>query len=316
MLHRARAGDAADDRRRAPLLGVVALATLVHLACPRYRVAGHGPGGAIGEHLAEILRAVISTAGTALLACVGLVVAVVVATPLRMRDVLHGIGRALARRRSCAARRRPPRSRGSGPTCSARSCPSAAATTMTTRTTRRSRKQDVLEAADDEHGPEPRDHRAHAAVGDRGRRAHRGRQKKKKSPPKTEIDLAPPRPRRERRGVRSQAEVAAPNEADREGHQGARDRRRRRRGRRSSLAPAPAPAAANDGGPLIVEPRFKHADKAEMAAKEKAGRGRAPDVHQARRGRLPAAVDPAAQLRREQRERRSTRPRCSSCRRS
>ena len=54
------------------VIGVVALATLVHLAAPGYRVAGHGPGGAIGEHLAEILRAVISTAGTALLACVGL----------------------------------------------------------------------------------------------------------------------------------------------------------------------------------------------------------------------------------------------------
>ncbi len=72
-------------------IGLVALATLVHLAASGYRVAGHGPGGAIGEHLAEILRAVISTAGTAMLACVGLVVAVVVATPLRMRDVLHAI---------------------------------------------------------------------------------------------------------------------------------------------------------------------------------------------------------------------------------
>src|SRR5262249_57905840 len=79
-----------------PLLGamgaviaVVSLATIVHLAFARYRVAGHGPGGAIGEHLAEVLRAVISTAGTAMLACVGLVVAAVVATPLRMRDVLR-----------------------------------------------------------------------------------------------------------------------------------------------------------------------------------------------------------------------------------
>src|SRR5690606_38598827 len=70
------------------VIGVVSLATLVHLAASGYRVAGHGPGGLIGEHLAEVLRAVISTAGTALLACVGLVVAAVVATPLRMRDVL------------------------------------------------------------------------------------------------------------------------------------------------------------------------------------------------------------------------------------
>src|SRR3569623_1636101 len=53
------------------LLGVVALATLIHLIVPGYRVAGHGPGGAVGEHLAEILRDVLSTAGTALLADVG-----------------------------------------------------------------------------------------------------------------------------------------------------------------------------------------------------------------------------------------------------
>ena len=75
------------------LIGVISLATLVHLAASSYRVVGHGPGGAIGEHLAEVLRAVISTAGTALLALIGLVVAVVIATPLRMGDVLHAIGR-------------------------------------------------------------------------------------------------------------------------------------------------------------------------------------------------------------------------------
>src|SRR6476620_8314370 len=57
------------------LLGVVALATLIHLIAPHYRVAGHGPGGAIGEHLGEILRAMVSTAGTVLLALVGLIVA-------------------------------------------------------------------------------------------------------------------------------------------------------------------------------------------------------------------------------------------------
>ena len=77
-------------------IGVVSLATLAHLVAPGYRVAGHGPGGLVGEHLAEVLRAVISTAGTALLGCVGLVVAAVVATPLRMRDVLRAIGRAAA----------------------------------------------------------------------------------------------------------------------------------------------------------------------------------------------------------------------------
>jgi S-DNA-T family DNA segregation ATPase FtsK/SpoIIIE len=70
-------------------IAIVALATLAHLAASQYRVAGHGPGGAVGEHLAEVLRAVIGTVGTTLVACVGLLVAAVVATPLRMRDLLH-----------------------------------------------------------------------------------------------------------------------------------------------------------------------------------------------------------------------------------
>src|SRR5688572_14180006 len=78
------------------VIGVISLAMLVHLIAPSYRVAGHGPGGAIGEHLAEVVRALISTAGTALLALVGLVVAVVVATPLRMGDVLRAIGHGIA----------------------------------------------------------------------------------------------------------------------------------------------------------------------------------------------------------------------------
>src|SRR4051812_32534191 len=74
------------------MLGVASLAILAQLVASGYRVAGYGPGGALGEHLGEILRAVVGTAGTALLALVGLVVAAVVATPLRMRDVLRAIG--------------------------------------------------------------------------------------------------------------------------------------------------------------------------------------------------------------------------------
>src|SRR5215470_3514885 len=74
------------------LLGVASLAVIAQLVGAGYRVAGYGPGGALGEHLGEILRAVVGTAGTALLALVGGVVAVVVATPLRMRDVLRAIG--------------------------------------------------------------------------------------------------------------------------------------------------------------------------------------------------------------------------------
>ncbi|HVK78123.1 MAG TPA: DNA translocase FtsK 4TM domain-containing protein, partial [Kofleriaceae bacterium] len=77
-------------------LGVLSVAVLLHLAVASYRVGGIGPGGALGEHLAEVLRALISTAGTALLATISLVIAVIVATPLRMRQVLAVIGRGLA----------------------------------------------------------------------------------------------------------------------------------------------------------------------------------------------------------------------------
>src|SRR5205823_5038253 len=74
------------------VLGVASLAVIAQLVAAGYRVAGYGPGGSIGEHLGEILRAVVGTAGTALLALVGGVVAVVIATPLRMRDVLRAVG--------------------------------------------------------------------------------------------------------------------------------------------------------------------------------------------------------------------------------
>ncbi|HEU5057282.1 MAG TPA: DNA translocase FtsK 4TM domain-containing protein, partial [Kofleriaceae bacterium] len=70
-------------------LGLAAFNVLVHLCAARYRVAGYPPGGALGEGIGEVLRALVSTAGTALLALVGLVVAVVVATPLRMGQVLE-----------------------------------------------------------------------------------------------------------------------------------------------------------------------------------------------------------------------------------
>ncbi|MEZ4368964.1 MAG: DNA translocase FtsK 4TM domain-containing protein [Kofleriaceae bacterium] len=73
-------------------LGVLSVGVLLHLAAGGYRAAGIGPGGALGEHGAEIFRALISTAGTALLAAIGLVIAVVIATPLRMRQLLGWIG--------------------------------------------------------------------------------------------------------------------------------------------------------------------------------------------------------------------------------
>ncbi|HUS65505.1 MAG TPA: DNA translocase FtsK 4TM domain-containing protein [Kofleriaceae bacterium] len=88
-----------DKVVRAPIalgvaLGVVSVCTLVHLAAHGYRVAGHPPGGALGGNIAEMMRSLVSTAGTALLSLVGLLLAVVMATPLELRQVLSAIGRA------------------------------------------------------------------------------------------------------------------------------------------------------------------------------------------------------------------------------
>ena len=78
-------------------LGLLSLAVLLELVAGDYRVASFGPGGLFGSALAEHFRDIVSTVGTALIAVVGLVVAAVVATPLRMSQVLGGSGRALHR---------------------------------------------------------------------------------------------------------------------------------------------------------------------------------------------------------------------------
>jgi DNA segregation ATPase FtsK/SpoIIIE, S-DNA-T family len=74
-------------------LGVLSFDTLAHLVAGHRRVAGAPPGGVLGENVAEVSRALVSTAGTALLGLVGLVLAVVVATPLRLGQVLEAVGR-------------------------------------------------------------------------------------------------------------------------------------------------------------------------------------------------------------------------------
>ena len=73
-------------------LGVLSFDTLAHLIASHKRVAGLPPGGALGEGVAEVSRALVSTAGTALLGLIGLVLAVVVATPLRIGQVLEAVG--------------------------------------------------------------------------------------------------------------------------------------------------------------------------------------------------------------------------------
>jgi len=243
------------------LLGVVALATLIHLIVPGYRVAGHGPGGAVGEHLAEILRAVISTAGTALLAVVGLVVAVVIATPLRMRDVLHAIGAALA-------------AAGGALKTAAGAFAKFWVDVFRAILPEKGRddddedeevdEEDVLEATEDERGPEPviieRTQPSAIEVVE----LTPEKKKKGKKQQATIIDLAPPGPAANDEGA---VEAELP-------------KKRMAKGTKApepveddDSAPAvvaPAPTPANDGGPMIVEPKYKHADKAEMAAKEKA----------------------------------------------
>lgn len=69
-------------------LGLLFVGVLLHLLAGFYRTAGYGPGGRLGEWLAETLRNLVSTPGTALVAVMMLVLAVVIATPLRMRSAL------------------------------------------------------------------------------------------------------------------------------------------------------------------------------------------------------------------------------------
>ncbi len=230
------------------LLGVVALAMLVHLVAPHYRVAGHGPGGALGEHLAEILRAMISTAGTALLALVGLVVAVVIATPLRMRDVLRAIGAVL---------RTVGRALRTAGIAFARFWGDVLAAILPARGADEDDDDDdeievpvddvdVLEATPDEHGPEPE-------IFERTQPnpievVELSTPKKKKQPQKTEVDLAVPGP------TPDELEAAAPV----------------KKKRLAAGTEAPPPPADDHAGPVIFEPKFQHADPAVMAAKEKA----------------------------------------------
>jgi S-DNA-T family DNA segregation ATPase FtsK/SpoIIIE len=260
------------------IIGIVSVATLVHLAFSGYRVAGHGPGGAIGEHLAEILRAVISTAGTALLAIVGLVVAVVVATPLRMGDVVRAIGRAIAavgRALKAAA------------FAIARFCADVVRAILPERDDREDRDEDdldesepeadVMEVADDESGSEP-------VIHDRSQPTPK-KKREKKDPQQTEVDFAPPAIE----VIEAGADHAEPVSAKDSVKEPVIAKAKRSRFPSGTKAPPVAEAgepalvvvdepgpgevagAANGAdGPMIVESRFKHADKAEMAAKEKA----------------------------------------------
>ena len=253
-------------------IGVLALATLVHLIAPHYRVAGHGPGGAIGEHLAEITRAMISTAGTALLSLVGLVVAVVIATPLRMRDVLHAIWHGLQAVGGVMK---------TAGLAFARFWGDVVRAILPDRDRRDDDEDDeedevdVLEASDDEHGAEPE-------IIERGKKPHAievidllpesKKKRGKKDVQQTEVDLAVPGPAAAEEGAsvspevmpkKSKTRLASGTEAPPVGA--------------PPVGPAkpaegamPAAEGTDHAGPVIFEPKFQHADKATMAAKEKA----------------------------------------------
>jgi S-DNA-T family DNA segregation ATPase FtsK/SpoIIIE len=247
-------------------IGVVSLATLIHLAASGYRVAGHGPGGAIGEHLAEILRAVISTAGTALLAVVGLVVAVVVATPLRMRDVLCAIGSA-ARAVGVAIK--------TAAFAFARFWGDVFRAMLPERGDRDDEDDeeievevdDVLEVSADDRVTDPQ-------IIERSAPA---KKKEKKLPQVTEIDLAVPGPAANDTTVAPAADdvpVKAKRSRFPQGTKAPEVANAEQKAQALIVDDEPSnePIAVINGdkGPMIVEPRFKHADKAEMAAKEKA----------------------------------------------
>ncbi len=245
------------------MIGVTSLAILVHLAASGYRVAGHGPGGALGEHLGEILRAVVSTAGTALLALVGLVVAAVVATPLRMRDVLRAIGGV---------------ARTAGGALGRALLAVARFWADVFRAMLPERRDDV----EDEDDGEEVDERDVLEVGDDEGAADPviiGRPKKKKKPaletveaidsgdttrtpievvPAAEVVALPPAGKAKR--ARFASGTQAPEISDDTPASATLE----------TSAPLEPAEPAGGAGPMIVEPRFKHADKATMAAKEKA----------------------------------------------
>jgi S-DNA-T family DNA segregation ATPase FtsK/SpoIIIE len=253
-------------------LGAVSIAVLAHLVAADYRLAGAGPGGAIGEHVAEILRALISTPGTALLAVVVLIVGIVVATPLRMRQVIHWIWSGICRGAVATGR---------GVVGALRWCGEVAGAILPERdhdefeVTTEELDDDVLELGpQDKKVADPPIIVGKHTGGDTNR-----------------TEAAPPPPAKPKRGRRARGtesgdapseptvapEVAAAALASVSG------KIKVPAGPVAAPAPAPAPAPppahpeqgpaaggpASRDAPVIVEPRFRHADKATMAAKEK-----------------------------------------------
>jgi S-DNA-T family DNA segregation ATPase FtsK/SpoIIIE len=68
-------------------------AMLLHLLLGNYRLHGMPPGGAIGEYGAEMTKALLGTAGTALLCVAGLLLSLLGATSLSFRALFSHVGR-------------------------------------------------------------------------------------------------------------------------------------------------------------------------------------------------------------------------------
>ena len=275
-------------------LGALALAVLLQLAAPGYRIAGIGPGGALGGNLVEVSRAMISTAGTAFLAICALFIAVIIATPLRMRQVLGWIG---------IGARATGRSLATGGRAGGKFVADVTRAILPERERDEYEDdladdgEDPLAVADGEL-PEPiivdrtvpnaafagDTERMSTAAGDaEDEAAGKKKRGKKREPVTTEVDLPPmadavslPEVEAKGAGKKKKPKIEIVDDVATSELPLVAEPVRVARG---SEAPpvgealavvAAATAAPAAGAPLIVEPRFKHADKAEMAAKEKA----------------------------------------------
>ncbi|MEZ4398598.1 MAG: DNA translocase FtsK 4TM domain-containing protein [Kofleriaceae bacterium] len=269
------------------VLGALSVAVLLALAVPSYRIHGIGPGGRLGEGLAGVSRAMISTVGTAFLGLLGLFLAIIIATPLRMRQVLGWIG---------LGARATGRSLASGAVGGGRFVADV------TRAILPERDRDEYEDDLDDEGEDPmavadgelvepvivdRSAPTAAFMGDTERvdtspgdaddePATGKKRKKKREAATTEVDLPAladavslPEPAIIRLDKKKRPKLEIVDDAvTTEVGLVAEPPTRVARG--SDAPPAGATVAGGSPDALIVESRFKHADKAEMAAKEKA----------------------------------------------
>jgi S-DNA-T family DNA segregation ATPase FtsK/SpoIIIE len=269
-------------------LGLLSFDTLAHLIAAHRRVAGLPPGGALGEGIAEVSRALVSTAGTALLGLIGLVLAVVVATPLRIGQVLEAVGGTatwIARGFYAGARRvggdvagfsgevirsvLPERERDeyrsddSMPAISRRDIDEVGGDHEPPIVNRTGRVSDEMTRADDTE--RMGDDVVAGMVAEEGEPTVRRRRSKRITARGVGEQRAPDAPAEAPAAAETPAAAAQPPAAP---------RNRRRTGAGSGAQPVAT--SATGSGPVIVESQFKHPKAEEMKKKEAAldaGRG-------------------------------------------